>query len=85
MTIKWTGSGVDEIGVVEKVSGKSENLDEWIGKPIIKVDKRYFRPAEVETLLGDASKAKKILGWKPKISFDQLVAEMIDSDINDLK
>ena len=85
MTIKWTGRGVDEIGLVKNVSGRSENLEKWIGKPIVKVDKRYFRPAEVETLLGDASKAKKILGWKPKISFDQLVSEMIDSDINDLK
>ena len=46
------------------------------------VDRRYFRPTEVETLLGDASKAKKILGWEPKISFDQLVSEMINSDIN---
>ena len=82
MTIKWTGSGVDEIGVVEKVSGKSENLDEWIGKPIIKVDKRYFRPAEVETLLGDASKAKKLLKWKPLVSVDMMIKKMIDNDMN---
>ena len=85
MTIKWTGKGVDEIGLVKNVSGKSETLNNWIGKPIVKVDKRYFRPAEVETLLGDASKAKKILGWQPKISFDQLVSEMVESDIKDLK
>ncbi len=85
MTIKWTGKGVDEIGLVKNVSGKSETLNNWIGKPIVKVDKRYFRPAEVETLLGDASKAKKLLGWQPKISFDQLVSEMVESDIKDLK
>ncbi len=85
MLIKWTGEGVDEVGLVENVTGKSDNLIDWVGKPIVKVDKRYFRPAEVETLLGDASKAKKILGWKPKISFDQLVSEMIESDLNDLK
>ena len=85
MTIKWVGEGVDEVGVVDTIKGQSENLSEWIGKPIVKVDERYFRPAEVETLLGDASKAKKILGWQPKITFDQLVSEMIDSDIKNLK
>ena len=85
MTIKWVGEGVDEVGVVVSIKGQSENLSEWIGKPIVKVDERYFRPAEVETLLGDASKAKKILGWQPKITFDQLVSEMVDSDIKNLK
>ncbi len=82
MSIKWTGEGVDEVGLVDKVSGKSNNLSDWVGKPIVMVDSRYFRPTEVETLLGDATKAKKLLGWKPKISFDQLVSEMINSDIN---
>ena len=82
MSIKWTGKGVDEVGIVDKVSGKSNDLSYWVGKPIVMVDRRYFRPTEVETLLGDASKAKKILGWEPKISFDQLVSEMINSDIN---
>jgi len=85
MTIKWVGEGVDEVGVVDSIKGQSENLSEWIGKSIVKVDERYFRPAEVETLLGDASKAKKILGWQPKITFDQLVSEMVDSDIENLK
>ena len=85
MTIKWVGKGVDEVGVVDTIKGQSENLSEWIGKPIVKVDERYFRPAEVETLLGDASKAKKILGWQPKITFDQLVSEMVDSDIKNRK
>ena len=85
MTIKWVGEGVDEVGVVDTINGQSGSLTEWISKPIVKVDERYFRPAEVETLLGDASKAKKILGWQPKISFDQLVSEMVDSDIEILK
>ena len=76
---------VDEIGLVKDVSGRSKKLENWIGKPIVKVDERYFRPAEVETLLGDATKAKTTLGWEPKISFDQLVSEMIESDINDQK
>ena len=83
--ILWSGEGESEIGTVKSVSGKSESLKYWIDKPLIKVDPRYFRPAEVETLLGDASKAKKILGWEPKISFDELVSEMIESDIDQLK
>ena len=85
MRIKWVGEGVDEVGVVDTIQGQSGSLTEWIGKPIVKVDERYFRPAEVETLLGDSSKAQKLLGWKPKIFFDQLVSEMIDSDIENLK
>jgi GDPmannose 4,6-dehydratase len=56
---------LDEVGV-EKFSGK----------PIIRVDSKYFRPTEVETLLGDATKAKEKLGWEPKISFEQLVEDM---------
>ena len=49
--------------------------------PIVRVDPRYFRPAEVDTLLGDASKAKRKLGWKPRISFKELVAEMMREDL----
>jgi GDPmannose 4,6-dehydratase len=63
--IEWKGEGLDEVGV-EKFSGK----------PIIRVDSKYFRPTEVETLLGDATKAKEKLGWEPKISFEQLVEDM---------
>jgi GDPmannose 4,6-dehydratase len=85
MTIKWVGEGVDEVGIVDTIQGQSGSLTEWIGKPIVKVDERYFRPAEVETLLGDSSKAQKLLGWKPKIFFDQLVSEMVESDIENLK
>ena len=85
MTIKWVGEGTDEVGIVDNITGKARSLAHWIGKPIVKVDKRYFRPAEVQTLLGNSSKAKSILGWEPKISFDQLVSEMVDSDIADLK
>jgi GDPmannose 4,6-dehydratase len=68
MKIVWTGKGVNEIG-------------SFNGKDIIKIDPKYFRPTEVETLLGDASKAKKILNWSPKISFEELVKEMIDEDL----
>jgi GDPmannose 4,6-dehydratase len=68
MKIKWKGKGLKEVGFLN-------------GKDIIKVDPRYFRPTEVETLLGDSSKAKKKLNWKPKIQFEQLVKEMIEEDL----
>jgi GDPmannose 4,6-dehydratase len=53
------------------------------GDIVVRVDPRYFRPAEVETLLGDASKARRQLGWKPKIKFAQLVREMMQADLRD--
>lgn len=72
MTIKWSGKGINETGSL--CSGNNT-------KEIIKVDPRYFRPTEVETLLGDPSKAKEKLGWIPKISFNELVAEMVREDL----
>jgi GDPmannose 4,6-dehydratase len=71
MVIRWEGDGVDEKGF---------DAD---GRQIISVDKRYFRPTEVESLLGDASKAKTRLGWVPKITFRELVAEMVRADLNE--
>jgi len=68
MKINWRGKNLEETGLFN-------------GKEIIKVDPRYFRPTEVETLLGDASKAREKLNWTPKISFEQLVKEMIDEDL----
>jgi GDPmannose 4,6-dehydratase len=65
MKITWKGEDIDEVGI-----------DKLTGKTVIKVDPKYFRPAEVETLLGDATKAKQKLGWEPKISFEQLVEDM---------
>jgi GDPmannose 4,6-dehydratase len=67
--VRWEGKGVDEKGFNNE------------GKCIVAVDPRYFRPTEVETLLGDATKAHQKLGWKPKITFDQLVAEMVREDL----
>jgi GDPmannose 4,6-dehydratase len=65
MNIVWEGEGLDEVGI-----------DKSTGKTVIKVSPKYFRPAEVETLLGDATKAKEKLGWEPKFSFKQLVEDM---------
>ncbi|MBK5971113.1 MULTISPECIES: GDP-mannose 4,6-dehydratase [Thiorhodovibrio] len=70
--IRWEGKGVDEKG-----------FDEKTGACLVEVDPRYFRPAEVETLLGDPSKAKQKLGWEPEISFAQLVAEMMREDLKE--
>ena len=79
LDIKWQGEGVEELGVLV---GDKENVhNPLIGKVVVAVDPRYFRPAEVETLLGDASKAHKKLGWRPKITFKELVEEMAQSDL----
>jgi len=80
ITLRFEGKGVDEIAVVEKIEG--ENAPEVkIGDIIVRVDPRYFRPAEVETLLGDPSKAKMKLGWVPEIGIDELCAEMVAEDL----
>ena len=69
--IVWKGEGVNEVG-----------YDKKTGRELIFVDERYFRPAEVEELLGDSTKARTELGWKPKYSFDELVREMVEMDCN---
>ena len=76
--IGWEGKGIDEVG---RVVENSEETGPQAGDVIVRVDPRYFRPTEVETLLGDASKAKTQLGWKPKTSFSELVQEMITEDL----
>jgi GDPmannose 4,6-dehydratase len=78
MKLSWTGTGIDTCACV--VSG-GEHDGVRPGQVIVRVDPRYFRPTEVETLLGDASKAREKLGWEARISFDSLVKEMIDADL----
>jgi GDPmannose 4,6-dehydratase len=73
LSMRWTGEGAGEKGFDNE------------GRCIVAVDPRYFRPAEVETLLGDASKAKAKLGWEPKISFESLVREMVQADLSAAK
>ena len=68
LNITWKGAGIEEKGILND-------------REIIKVDKRYFRPTEVDSLLGDPQKAKKKLGWEPKISFKDLVREMVNEDL----
>jgi len=72
--LKWEGTGINETATDEKT-----------GKTIVKIDLRYFRPTEVETLLGDSTKAREKLGWVPKISFKELVKEMVLHDFNEAK
>lgn len=69
--VEWTGKGIEEKGVNSKNN-----------KTIVEIDAKYFRPTEVETLLGDPTKAKEQLGWEPKTSFEDMVSEMIEKDIN---
>jgi GDPmannose 4,6-dehydratase len=78
VTVRFEGTGVEEICVVEKVEGREIKMSP--GDVIVRVDPRYFRPAEVETLLGDPSKAHAQLGWKPTTPFSALVKEMVRSD-----
>ena len=77
MEIRWEGQGVDEKGFW---TNRSDTLNLTPNTPIVQVDKRYFRPTEVETLLGDPSKAKTKLGWSPSTPFEKLVAEMVRED-----
>jgi GDPmannose 4,6-dehydratase len=78
ITLAWQGQGTDEVGVVSTAGDDNRSL---VGQTIVAIDPRYYRPTEVETLLGDASKAKQKLGWSPKISFIELVHEMVDADL----
>ena len=72
--ITWEKKGIDEIG------RRTDN-----GEIVIKIDPRYYRPTEVQELLGDATKAKNILNWEPKITLEQLVSEMVDEELKSIK
>ena len=90
ITIRWQGTGVEEQGIVDQVQKlDNKNFDATAhvkaGDVIVRVDPRYFRPTEVETLLGDATKAKEKLGWVPQISFKELVAEMVNYDVEEAR
>ena len=78
ITIAFTGEGADEIGTVAAVTGNKAKCK--VGDVVVKVDPRYYRPTEVETLLGDPGKAKQKLGWVPKITLPELVKEMVEAD-----
>ena len=78
--LEFQGTGVDEVGIVAGIQGKfAAHLR--VGDVILRIDPRYFRPAEVDTLLGDASKAKEQLGWEPTVSAEEMCVEMINEDL----
>lgn len=83
ITIRWEGEGVNEIGIVDSLSTHYSALT--TGSILVRIDPRYFRPAEVETLLGDPSLAKEELGWIPEITLDQMVDEMVAYDLDQAK
>jgi GDPmannose 4,6-dehydratase len=80
--IEWQGEGINEKGIIKSLSGVS-GLKK--GDVIVEIDKRYFRPTEVDMLIGDPSKAMKKLGWKPKVTFRKLIKMMVESDVEDAK
>jgi GDPmannose 4,6-dehydratase len=79
LTLEWNGKGLEETATIVN---PGEHAGARPGQVVVRVDPRYFRPTEVETLLGDASKAHAKLGWKPSTTFEQLVKEMVQSDLN---
>ncbi|HID37833.1 MAG TPA: GDP-mannose 4,6-dehydratase, partial [Ghiorsea sp.] len=80
ITISFEGEGLDEKGVITAIEGDNAPALK-VGDVIVQIDPRYFRPAEVETLLGDPSKAKEVLGWTPEITVQEMCAEMVVSDL----
>jgi GDPmannose 4,6-dehydratase len=78
ISLEFTGEGDKEIGTVIKVEGELARCK--VGDVIVRVDPRYYRPTEVETLLGDPTKAKQKLGWTPKTTLQELVKEMVEAD-----
>ncbi|HQJ09148.1 MAG TPA: GDP-mannose 4,6-dehydratase [Deltaproteobacteria bacterium] len=83
--IEWKGKGAKEKGIVANVRAKDRDLKTRRGDAVVLIDPRYFRPTEVETLLGNPEKAKKKLGWEAKISFEDMIAEMIEYDLEETK
>jgi GDPmannose 4,6-dehydratase len=81
VTLTWKGKGVDEVGTVESVRNVVEGNCLKPGDEVVAIDPRYFRPTEVDLLLGDPAKSKKVLGWKPRYDVNALLNEMVVSDL----
>jgi GDPmannose 4,6-dehydratase len=84
VTLRFEGEGVNEVGIVAEIAGDNERSLK-VGDIVVKIDPRYLRPTEVETLLGDPSKAKLKLGWIPEITVHEMCKEMVESDLRDAK
>jgi len=89
--INWEGRGINEVGIISDINrelSNSDNKDSIQLKPgdvVVQIDPQYFRPTEVDFLLGDASRAREKLGWEAVVSFDELVKLMIDEDLKEAK
>lgn len=84
VNLRFEGVGIDEVAVVDSITGE-DAPGMKVGDIVVKIDPRYFRPTEVETLLGDPTKAKSQLGWSPEITVQQMCAEMVESDLEEAK
>ena len=84
ITLRFEGEGVDEVGIVDKVEGDDAPAVK-VGDILVRIDPRYFRPAEVETLLGDPTRAKDRLGWVPEITVQEMCREMAAADLHTAK
>jgi GDPmannose 4,6-dehydratase len=82
--IRWEGKNENSKGIVEKIDKNNVNKNLKIGDVVVEVDKSLYRPAEVDLLVGDATKAKNILGWQPKTSFEELVKIMVEADLKNV-
>jgi GDPmannose 4,6-dehydratase len=87
MTLRWEGEGLEEVGIVESIAASSlvDDLSVKEGDTLVRVDPNYYRPAEVESLLGDPSKAHDELGWKPTTTLDEMIDEMLAHDVDQAK
>ena len=77
--LEFSGEGINEVAKIKSCSNPDYKLE--IGKEVLSIDEKYFRPTEVDLLIGDPSKAKKKLGWEPEITLEELVEDMMKSDI----
>jgi GDPmannose 4,6-dehydratase len=80
ITLRFEGQGVDEVAIVDKIESSNAPALK-VGQAIVKIDPRYFRPTEVDLLLGDPSKARRVLGWEAQTPFEEMIAEMVRSDL----
>jgi GDPmannose 4,6-dehydratase len=88
ITLRWKGEGISEVGIIDSLNQDYDDLSDNCPAPgtvVVRVDPRYYRPCEVETLLGDPAKAREQLGWVPKISFMDMVREMVSSDLDEAR
>lgn len=83
--IEWEGAGVEEQGIASSVLHRDSDMVVRPGDVVVRIDPRYFRPTEVDTLLGNPGKAKEKLGWEARISFEDMISEMVEHDLADAR